>query len=414
MDYVIVGNGGAGLTAARTLRDMDPAASITLVDEETYPCYYRMRLPDYICGWKDRDSVFFVRQEFYQEKGLHLLGGRRVIRVIPESRRVELEDGETLSYDRLLVASGASPRVLPVPGSELDGVVYLRTLDQAEDIIRRGREAKEGVVLGGGLLGVELARCFNELGLRTHYLIREDRFWPQMLDATGSALVEEALAEKGIILRKEEGIGEIRGSEGKVRSVLTSSGEELAADMVGVAIGVTCNLDFLEGSGVETRQGVLVDDRLRTNIEGIYAAGDVAQAYDPVLGEHRVVTSWLNALRQGEAAARNMAGEEVTLGGVVPFNVIVIYGLPVASVGQDEASAPEAEVIRVHIPGERIYRKFLLKDGVLVGANLVGSTADAHALETLVRRQVKVRSLADKVAQRDFDARALVRELGLA
>lgn len=413
MEYLIIGNGGAGLTAARTLRNLDAEGKITIVDEETHPCYYRMRLPDYICGWKDRDSVFFVNRDFYREKGIEFLAGRRVTRVVPEERRVELDGGETLSYGRLLIASGARPRPLPVPGSDLDGVVYLRTLDQAEDIIRRGKEASEGVVLGGGLLGVELARCFNELGLRTHYLIREDRFWPQMLDVTGSALVEQVLAEKGVILRKEEGIQEIRGEGGKVASVLTSSGEELPADMVGVAIGVVCNLDFLEGSGIETRQGVLVDDRLRSNVEDVYAAGDVAQAYDPVLGEHRVVTSWLNALRQGETAARNMAGEEASLGGVVPFNVIVIYGLPVASVGQDEASAADAEVIKVHLPQERIYRKFLVKDGVLVGANLVGSTADAHALETLVRRQVRVERLADRLARRDFDARELVRELGL-
>lgn len=413
MEYLVIGNGGAGLTAARTLRNLDVEGKITIVDEETHPCYYRMRLPDYICGWKDRDSVFFVNRDFYREKGIELLGGRRVTRVVPKERRVELDGGEALSYERLLIASGARPRPLPVPGSDLDGVVYLRTLDQAEDIIRRGKDASRGVVLGGGLLGVELARCFNELGLETHYLIREDRFWPQMLDVTGSALVEQVLAEKGVILRKEEGIQEIRGEGGKVTSVLTSSGEELPADMVGVAIGVVCNLEFLEGSGIETRQGVLVDDRLRSNVEDVYAAGDVAQAYDPVLGEHRVVTSWLNALRQGETAARNMAGEEAALGGVVPFNVIVIYGLPVASVGQDEASAADAEVIKVHLPEERIYRKFLVKDGVLVGANLVGSTADAHALETLVRRQVRVERLADRLARRDFDARELVRELGL-
>ncbi|MEJ5186189.1 MAG: FAD-dependent oxidoreductase, partial [Candidatus Geothermincolales bacterium] len=379
MEYLIIGNGGAGLTAARTLRNLDAGGKITIVDEETHPCYYRMRLPDYICGWKDRDSVFFVTRDFYREKGIEFLGGRRVTRVVPEKRLVELDGGEALSYGRLLIASGARPRPLPVPGSDLDGVVYLRTLDQAEDIIRRGKEASEGVVLGGGLLGVELARCFNELGLRTHYLIREDRFWPQMLDVTGSALVEQVLAEKGVVLRKGEGIQEIRGEGGKVTSVLTSSGEELPADMVGVAIGVVCNLEFLEGSGIETRQGVLVDDRLRSNVEDVYAAGDVAQAYDPVLGEHRVVTSWLNALRQGETAARNMAGEETALGGVVPFNVIVIYGLPVASVGQDEASAADAEVIVVHLPEERRY-------GLGVAAFELGSAYTRHApLQRLAR-----------------------------
>ena len=270
MRYVIVGNGGAGVRAAQTIRARDAEGEITIVDREAHPCYYRMRLPDYISGWRKRESVFFVEESFYADNNVEFLRGEMVTAVDAGNRLVRLEKNGDLHYDRLLIAAGARPRELACPGDGLDGVVYLRTLDQADDIIRRAGEAKAAVALGGGLLGVEMARAFNELGLSTSYLIREDRFWPQMLDAVGSSLVERVLAEKGIELRKGEGIEEIHGEGGRVTGVRTTAGTELPADMVGVAIGVVSNLEFLDGSGLETDRGVLVllDNRILRNAYG--------------------------------------------------------------------------------------------------------------------------------------------------
>ncbi len=408
MRYVIIGNGCAGLRAAQAIRERDPAGDITIVDCERHPCYYRMRLPDYISGWRKRDFVFMVAEDFYRENRIRLMAGEVVTALRPGQHEVTLASGGSLAYDRLLIASGARPRELAVPGSDLDGVVYLRTLDQADDIIRRGNEAHRAVALGGGLLGVEMARAFNEMGLETHYLIREDRFWPQMLDAAGSELVEGVLKENGVLLRKEDGIEEIRGEGGRVRGVLTASGEELESDLLGVAIGVVSNLEFLEGSGVETDRGIIVDDHLRCNLPDIYAAGDAAQALDVASGEHRVVTSLLNAQRQGEVAGTNMSGGDAALEGVVPYNVIVIYKLPVACIGLDLPPDEEGyEILTGDYPKDGKYRKLVLRDGILVGATFIGDIGEARFAEALIRKRADLSSWRDRLFREDFNLRHL-------
>ncbi len=412
MRYVIIGNGGAGLRAAQTIRKRDPEGIITMVDGERYPCYYRMRLPDYISGWRERETVFVVGDGFYPENGIELLREERVVSVRPQEHEVVLKKNGTIPYDRLLIAAGTRPREISCPGAWLDGVVYLRTLDQAEDIIRRGKAARNAVALGGGLLGVEMARAFNELGLKTRYLIREDRFWPQMLDARGSSLVEKVLVEKGILLHKEEGIEEIAGEEGRVAGVRTSAGRDLDADLVGIAIGVVSNLEFLEESGIKTDRGVVVDEHLRCDLPDIYAAGDIAQAYDKASGEHRLVTSWLNTQRQGEIAGTNMSGGEAELEAVIPFNVIVIYGLPVASLGLDLPPEEEGfEALVGDYPEDGKYRKLVLEGGVLVGATLIGNVGEAQSFESLIKMHADVSPYRDRLFEPGFDARKLLREI---
>ena len=412
MHYLIIGNGAAGLRTAQTIRKRDPEGTITIVDEERHPSYYRMRLPDFISGWKKREDVFVVEDGFYQENRIEFLREDRAVEIHPDAHEVLLEKGGTLTYDRLLIAAGARPREFAGKGHELDGVVYLRTLDQAEDIIARGKAASSAVALGGGLLGVEMARCFNELGLTTHYLIREDRFWPQMLDTAGSSLVEKVLVEKGILLHKEEGIEEITGDGTKVTGVKTTAGQDLEADMAGIAIGVVSNLEFLAGSGIETDRGVLVDERLRANQPDVYAAGDAAQVLDPASGEHRLVTSFLNTQRQGEIAGTNMSGGDAAMEGIIPYNVIVIYGLPVASLGLDVPPGEEGyEVLTGDYPRDNQYRKLVLSNGVLVGANLIGSISEAQAIESLIRMRAEISSYRDRLFEPGFDAKQLLAEI---
>ena len=412
MKYLIIGNGGTGVRAAQTIRERDGEGAITIVDPEPYRCYYRMRLPDYICGWRALDSIFMVDEDFYAEHDIQLMTQERISRVLPDKHIAVLESGGILDYDSLLIASGSRPRTRPCPGSDLDGVVYLRTLDNAQDILERAGRAKTAVVLGGGLLGVELARCFNELGLTTHYLFREDRFWPQVLDTAASSLVEEVLLEKGIHLHKEEGLAQISGSKGKVGEVTATSGDTLETDIVGVAIGVLPNVEFLSGSGIETARGVIVDDHLHASQADVFAAGDVAQAFDVVHGEHRVATSFLNSQRQGETAGINMSGGDSVLGGVVPFNIITIYGLPVASIGLGLPPEGEGyESLTGDYPREKEYRKLVLRDGTLVGGVLIGNIKEARALETLIKTQADISEFSERLFEPDLDAKTLLKKV---
>jgi NAD(P)H-nitrite reductase large subunit len=411
MEYVIIGNGAAGVRAVEAIRKHDPDGGITLLDAEPHRCYYRMMLPDYISGLKQREALFLVSEGFYEENRVDFRPGTVVSAVDTAAREVRLADGASVPYDRLLVASGARPRPFTVPGSGLRGEVALRTLDQADAIIELAGSAKKAVALGGGLLGVELARSFNELGLETAYLIREDRFWPQMLDRTGSAMIERRLEEKGIDLRKQEGIEELLGEAGRLKAVKTTGGAVIEADILGAAIGVTLNLEFLEGSGVETRAGVLVDGRMRSSVEGVYAAGDVAQAYDPVHGEHRVATSFVNARRTGEVAGANMAGGGEEVEGTIASNLITIYGIPVAGMGMNQAEGAGYEVLTGDYPKGDVYKRCVFKDGAMVGATLVGDVRDARAMERLIAARADLSGIKDELLEEGFDLKAAAREI---
>lgn len=411
MNYVIIGNGGAGVRAAQTIRSRDPGGKITLIDQEPHRCYYRMMLPDYICGWKGKESIYVVAEDFYRKNNIDFLPSRQVTGIDTGKREVTLSDGRGIAYDRLLISSGARPRMPEWPGHSLAGVVTLRTLDQAEEIIGLGKRSRKAAALGGGLLGVELARAFNELGLETAYLIREDRFWPQMLDSTGSAIVERRLTEKGLQIYKEEGIEEIMGDEGKVSGVKTTQGRYIETDLLGIAVGIALNIEFLQGSGIRTDAGILVNERLQTNVEEVFAAGDVAQAFDVVHGEHRINTSWLNALRQGEIAGTNLTGGNAVLEGTIPFNLINIYGLPVVSMGLDLPSSSGYEILAGDYPQGEIYKKYILNDDLLVGATLIGDVRDARVLEKLILKRAPLGRYRDMLLKKDFKLEEIASKL---
>ncbi len=412
MKHVIIGNGGAGIRAAEVIRLRDAEAEITIVDNEPYRCYYRMMLPDFISGWKEMGSVFTVPESYYSDKRIHFLPACHVGSVDGTASTVTLTDGRELPYDRLLIASGAAPRKLDVPGGDLDGVVTLRTLDDALDIIERCKTVRSAVTLGGGLLGVELARSFKERGLSSTYLIREDRFWPQMLDAAGSGIVERLLGKKGVMLATEETIAEITGEGGKVTGVITSRGRTIEAQIVGVSVGVAPRIDYLEGSGLELNLGIRVDDHMRTKVADIFAAGDVAEAFDVVHNEHRINTSYMNARRQGEVAGINMAGGDEAQGGTIPFNLIRIYGLSVTCMGLSLPPDEGYDVFTGPFPDGDQYKKLVLKDDVLVGATLIGDVKEATKLEELIKKGVKVGEGKEKLMGDDFDLGEMIRKSG--
>ncbi len=410
MKHIIIGNGGAGIRAAEAIRLRDAEAAITIIDNEPYRSYYRMMLPDFISGWKEQDSVYAVPETYYSDKRIEFLPDTHVSAVDGAASIVTLASGEILPFDSLLIASGAHARMIDAPGTDLEGVVTLRTMDDALNILKQCEGASGAVTLGGGLLGVELARCFRERGLASHYLIREDRFWPQMLDAAGSGIVERLLSRKEVMLATEETITEIRGSGGKVAAVVTSKGRELEAQVVGISVGVTPRIDYLQGSGLELNLGIRVDDHMRTNVPNVFAAGDVAEAFDVVHQEHRINTSYMNARRQGEVAGINMAGGDEAQAGTIPFNLIRIYGLSVTCMGLSLPPDEGYDVFTGPYPEGDQYKKLVLKDDVLVGATLIGDVKEATKLEELIKKGVKVGEGKEKLMGGDFDLGELLKK----
>jgi len=381
--YVIIGNSSAGRSAAQAILRLDPGARVTIVSEETHGFYYRPILPDYIGGLPE-ERVFAATGRG-GNAGINLIQGETVSAVDASARVLRCDSGEAISYDSLLIASGSQPVMVPWPGSNARGIAYFRTFADAKALASMAGSAKRAVVVGGGLLGLEFVRAFLARGMEVTMLVREDRVGAPGLDKQAGAIVEKRARELGVELALQEEVASFESEQGRVKAVATSKGRTIDCDVVGVAVGVKPRIDFLAGSGVSVERGVIVDDRFETSVPGVFAAGDVAQVHDLASGASRVVTSWRNSKDQGEIAGFNMAGAEVRCAGVVGANFQTFGGIAFASIGLANPADGEAEIEADFDEANGTYRKLVRRDGVLLGAVLVGDTTAAGELERTIR-----------------------------
>jgi NADPH-dependent 2,4-dienoyl-CoA reductase/sulfur reductase-like enzyme len=275
--YVIIGNGVAGTKAATTIRGLDATAEITILSADDEPFYLRPKLADFVTGLILEPELAGKHPAFYSRNKLNLRLNTPVLALDTTKRQVKLANGSSVPYDSLLIATGASPAKPAFPGSDLDGVVTLKTLADAQALKSRLYNGKIAVVVGEGILGLEMARACGEAGAEVTYLVRGERFWPEMLDDDGAALVERRLQDKNIVLRTSSGVSEALGSDGRLRYINLSDGATVPADLLCMGNGLVPDIDFLQGSGVATGRGVIVDDALATNAPNVYAAGDAAE-----------------------------------------------------------------------------------------------------------------------------------------
>jgi 3-phenylpropionate/trans-cinnamate dioxygenase ferredoxin reductase component len=303
---------GGGLSAARAIKSYRQAGGegrVTLVGEEPTLPYNRPALSKKYLRGEKTETPYVEDETFYRDHDVDLLLGTRAVAVDPAARTLTLSDGSRLGYDRLLLATGATPRRLSVPGSNLDGVFSLRTIGDSAAIRDAAGDAERAVVVGGGFIGMEAAASLHQLGLQVT-LIHLGR---GLFDQLGSAELSEELAalyrEHGVDLLLEHEVAGF-GGDGALEHVETKNGLRIAADIAVVGVGVVPNVDFLAGSGVDLDNGVLVDERFETSAPGIYAVGDVANFFDPLFGRRRRIEHWSNASYQGSEVGRILAGAD--------------------------------------------------------------------------------------------------------
>lgn len=378
--YVIIGNSAAGRSAARAIRALDADGEVTILSEETVPFYVRPMLPDFIGGMARQD--FFAAGSHFEEEGLTIRLGNRVERLDVAAREVILSSGTRLPFDALLLATGSVPIQIPWPGSEAEGIAYFRTFADAERIALLAGLAKHAVVVGGGLLGLEFVRAFRAAGLQVTHLIRECHIGSPLLDEQAGSLLQSALEGMGVNLAFEEEVKSFEVCEGKVCGLYTSRERFLACDLVGVAVGVRPRIELAQTAGLAVDRGILVDRSFQTSVPGIYAAGDVAQAFDRIWGQPRVNTSWRNSRQQGELAGLAMAGGAVHYPGAVAANFQLTAGIPFGAIGITNPPLSEEWEVEVHVDFQAgTYRKTVRRKGTLVGATLLGDLREAGDLE---------------------------------
>lgn len=306
--FVIVGAGLAGGTAASTLRQDGFDGRVVLIGAEKHPPYERPPLSkEYLRGESSFEQALFQPPDFYGENGIELRSGVRATRIDVREKSVELDSGEHVAYDKLLFAAGVKNRHVPTPGSDLDGVYDLRTVADCDLIRREISPGRKAVVVGMGFIGSEVAASLRQSGVEVTVMDRNKVPLRRVLGEEVGRVIEGIHRDHGTELIFEDTMAAFEGT-GRVESVTTGAGHRLGCDFVVVALGVEPVVEPLASTGVEIDNGVVVDEHFRTGVEGIYAAGDVANQYHPVFERHIRVEHWQNALKQGEAAARNMLG----------------------------------------------------------------------------------------------------------
>jgi 3-phenylpropionate/trans-cinnamate dioxygenase ferredoxin reductase component len=309
--FIIVGGGLAGAIAAQTLREEGFDGRITLLGEEPHRPYERPPLSkDYLQGKADRDSIFAHPQAWYADHAVELHLGTAVTSLDPASPTVTTATGGRLGYDKLLLTTGSTPRRLSVSGTDLDGVHYLRSVDDSERIKAGFAHAHRVAIIGAGWIGLETAAAARNAGLDVTLLEHAKLPLLRVLGPETAPIFADLHRDHGVDLRSQVAVAELTGRDGAVTGVILSDGSRIDADMVLVGVGITPNTQLATQAGLKIDNGILVDEHLRTSDVNIFAAGDVANAYNPRLGRHIRVEHWANARRQGATAGKTMLGQD--------------------------------------------------------------------------------------------------------
>ena len=382
--FVIVGASLAGAKAAETLREEGFEGAIVLIGtEEQYP-YERPPLSKgYLLGKDGRESIFPLADGWYAEHDVDLRRGVTVASIDRAGHRVTLEDGQFVPYDRLLITTGASPRRLNIPGADLDGVRYLRTVGDSERLAAALRGGGQVVIAGAGWIGLETAAAAREYGCEVTVVEPESGVLRRALGPELGEVFENLHRSHGVTFRFGEGLSEVTGSGGAVSGAVTSSGAELPADAVIIAVGVLPNVGLAADARLDVDNGIVVDEALRTSDPDIFAAGDVANAFNTLLGRRIRVEHWGNALAGGPLAARSMLGRDVTYDWV-PYFFSDQYDLGMETAGLPDPGTYDEVVYR----GDKDSLEFIsfwLADRVVVAGMNVNVWDVNEDIQALIR-----------------------------
>ncbi|MGB9804532.1 NAD(P)/FAD-dependent oxidoreductase [Desulfofundulus sp.] len=385
MRFVIIGNSAAGVAAVETLRCLGGYQHhITVVSDEPTGAYSRCLLPDLVAGKSTENSIRLRPAEFYRRLGVELLAGVAVVALRPHEKKVVLADGRELAYDRLLVATGASPVLPAVPGVEVEGVCTLRSLRDARRLSALVPQVSGAVVVGGGLVGLKAAWALKQAGLeKVTVVVTSPRLLIRQLDERAAAMVERELVNAGVdFIYNARVKAFIAGPQGRLTGVELEDGRELPAGLAVVGKGVRPNSSLVEEAGGEVGRGVVVDGYMRTSLEDVYAAGDCIQVTDRLTGQKVNSALWTLAFEQGRYAAANMLGVARPYPApLTRLNSARFGGVDVVSVGNLEGE----EVLVQYDPLSRTYRRLVFDGERLAGYILAGKVDGAGVYTALVK-----------------------------
>ncbi|WP_129113146.1 NAD(P)/FAD-dependent oxidoreductase [Halegenticoccus tardaugens] len=398
--FVIIGDGISGSSAAETLREEAPDADITVITDEGETLYNRILIKEFAKGKLPEAPISIHDESWYDERDVELRLNTLVTNIDPDAHTIETHAGDALHYDKLLVATGGTPTQLPVRNSDAEGIHHFWTFQDARKIREDAEKADTGVVVGAGLLGIDLAAICGAQDVEAHYLMRGNAWWRYALSKEGAEIIHDALRERNVTPVFESGVDRFEvDDDGRVAGAVDPNGERYDADFAGVAIGLNFNTEILQGTGVKTDNGVVVDQYMKTNVDDIYAAGDLTRFYDTILGEYAQNGSWGSAKEQGSIAAKNMVDPESAEFRWVSSYSITHFDFPFLSFGHPTIGDDECEMKY----SDTEWRRLAFKGGKIVGGVLIGDLAPQSAYKKLMRDERVVADQKDVLLEKKFD-----------
>lgn len=407
MRHVIIGNGGASLSAIRSIRAKDRDGSITVVSNEVQDAYSPVLTTYYIAGRIPRSGLFVADRQFYEEQRVQTILGSPAVAIDTAKQRVTLDDNQSVPYDTLLIATGGTPDSIDHIDEDVRPfVATLRTISDAEKIIALSRDARHIVVVGAGLVSLQALNAVYRPGVEITVLVGSRQLLSQNVDPDCAEIVlKKIAAQPGIRISFGASVNHIE-RKGNRAVVTMMSGEQLAADLVIVGKGITANTQLTDGSSIHVDKAILVDDFLMTNIPNIFAAGDVCEGKNRLTGIVGPVPNWINAREQGRAAGFNMCGCKFEFPGSVQENVTKLFGTVIASIGKVNNLPEDTTVLSHHDTRRDIYRKCMIApNGRMIGALIVNAaTKDIGVLRDMIVRCADIKGLEGALAKGSVNA----------
>ncbi|MBU0497571.1 MAG: FAD-dependent oxidoreductase [Candidatus Thermoplasmatota archaeon] len=400
MHYIILGNGGAGISALQSIRTVDTTSDITIISREQFPPYSPCSLPNLIAGEIDKSAIFRFDTQFYDRLNATFIKNTEALGIDAQNNKIILSNKKHLKFDKLLIAIGATP-ITPrgIKGIDLDGVHIMGTLDSTLGILDHLKKGIcHAIVIGGGFMGVETATMLRKRGLNVSIVEMLPHILSRMLDPDIADKVAKILTNHGIQLILNDTVKSINGSK-KVTNISLEK-QRLSADMVVSAIGVRPNIEILNKTGIQTHHGVIVDSHMQTTIKNIYAAGDIAEVHEQITGKKGSYGIWPNAIEQGRIAGLNMANTQTTYNGAEVVNVLDVFDIPVIAMGHIIKDAGKCTILSRFTPASS--KKMLLNKNRIIGLQFIGTIRNTGAFYGMMKKGIDIESIANRLLDDNF------------
>jgi nitrite reductase (NADH) large subunit len=381
---IIIGNGITGVTALKAIREVDKDSEIFIFGEEKFYPYNRIKLSKNLFDELSEDNILLQKKDWYDENKINICVDKKVIKINSKKKEVILSDESVYKYDKLLLANGARNNKPPIDGIEKDGVFTLRKLQDAWDIKNQVKKGKKVINIGGGIQGLETAWNLQQHGIKVSIMEFQSRLMPNQLDERASQILQEAVEKFGIDIHLSTAASKIAGSD-RVEGVLTNSDELFPCEEVIYAVGIKPNIEIVQDTDIKYEKGIIVNENMETNVDSVYAAGDVAEFKGSAPG------LWNISISQGKVAGYNIVGKASTYNHIVPVTTLNAFKLSLFSMGSVDENNATNMLVEENNEGQ--YTKVFINDNKIVGAIVIGDTKRSPIFKKAIEKEISLQSM---------------------